>query len=104
MKDVFFIKIMLLLYIIFLKVNTIDITLTPILEETTTDNYKIAKNVLSIQSNGEYKISGACSECQISINKGLSVSITLNSILIDNSNTGPFVIKKKCNSKFNFKR
>ena len=94
MKDVFFIKIMLLLYIIFLKVNTIDITLTPILEETTTDNYKIAKNVLSIQSNGEYKISGACSECQISINKGLSVSITLNSISIDNSSTGPFVIKK----------
>jgi hypothetical protein len=97
MKNAFLSKIMLLLCVLFLQINTIDITLTSILEDTTTDNYKIAKNALSILSNGEYKISGACSECQIAINKGLSVSITLNSISIDNSNTGPFVIKKNAN-------
>ena len=97
MKNIFLSRIMLFLCVLFLQINAIDITLTSILEDTTTDNYKIAKNILSILSNGEYKISGACSECQIAINKGLSVSITLNSISIDNSNTGPFVIKKNAN-------
>ena len=67
MENLFFSKILLLLYIIFLRVKPIDIILTPILEKTTTDNYKIAKNILLIQSNGEYKISGSCSECQIPI-------------------------------------
>ena len=94
MKNLFFSKIMILLNILVLHVYTIDITLIPILTNTTTDNYEISNNILSIKSDGEYKISGSCSECQISINKGLSVSITLNSISIDNSNTGPFVIKK----------
>ena len=85
---------MILLNILVLHVYSIDIALIPVLTDITTDNYEISNNILSIKSDGEYKISGSCSECQISIKKGLSVSITLNSISIDNSNTGPFVIKK----------
>ena len=89
----------LILTIILIQTSSIDIQLTSTLTDVTTDNYEISKNVLSIKSKGNYKISGSCSECQISIAKGLTVTITLNSITIDNSNTGPFVIKK--NAKVN---
>ena len=94
MRNKYFIKITFILSIVLLQVKSIDITLTSTLTNTTTDNYEISNNILSIISNGDYKISGSCSECQINIKKGLSVNITLNSITIDNSNTGPFVIKK----------
>ena len=104
MKTSLFIYITLLVYMLLLQVKAIDIKLTSTLTNTTTDNYEISNNILSIIADGEYKISGSCSECQINIKKGLTVTITLNSIKIDNSNTGPFVIKKKCNCKFNFRR
>ena len=94
MRNKYFINITFILSIVLFQVASIDITLTSILTNTTTDNYEISNNILSIISNGDYKISGSCSECQINIKKGLSVNITLNSITIDNSNTGPFVIKK----------
>ena len=84
----------LMLYVLLLQAQSIDITLTSTLTNTTTDNYEISNNILSIISSGNYIISGSCSECQINIKKGLTVNITLNSITIDNSNTGPFVIKK----------
>ena len=94
MRNKYFINITFILSIVLFQVASIDITLTSILTNTTTDNYEISNNILSIISNGDYKISGSCSECQINIKKGLSVNITLDSITIDNSNTGPFVIKK----------
>ena len=61
------------------------------IEEST---YTIKSNVLTLNSNSEYTISGSCSECQIEVAKQISATITLNSITIDNSQTGPFVIKK----------
>ena len=94
LKKLYFLKITFILSILLLQVKSVDITLTSTLTDTTTDNYEISNNILSIKSNGEYKISGSCSECQINIAKGLTVDITLNSINIDNSNTGPFIIKK----------
>ena len=94
LKKLYFLKITFILSILLLQVKSVDITLTSTLTDTTTDNYEISNNILSIKSNGEYKISGSCSECQINIAKGLTVDITLNSITIDNSNTGPFIIKK----------
>ena len=94
LKKLYFLKITFILSILLLQVKSVDITLTSTLTDTTTENYEISNNILSIKSNGEYKISGSCSECQINIAKGLTVDITLNSITIDNSNTGPFIIKK----------
>ena len=94
MKISLFIKIAFLVYISFIQVKAIDIALTSTLTNTNTDNYAISNNILTINANGEYKISGSCTECQIVIEKDLAVKITLNSIKIDNSNTGPFVIKK----------
>lgn len=59
------------------------------------NNYEIADKVLTLKKNNvEYKISGTCTECQIVIKKEINVQITISSIQIDNSNTGPFVIKK----------
>ena len=96
MKNLLLLKFSILT-IILIQTASIDIQLTSTLTDATTDNYEISKNVLSIKSKGDYKISGSCSECQISIAKGLTLTITLNSITIDNSNTGPFVIKKNAN-------
>ena len=94
MENSFFLKIILLVCISLAQVKSIDIALTSTLIDTSNDNYQIINNTLSIKANGEYSISGGCSECQINIAKGLKVNMTLNSISIDNSNTGPFVIKK----------
>ena len=94
MKKTFISKMLFLLCILILQIKSIDITLTSTLEDITTDNYSISNNILSIKTEGEYKITGSCSECQINIAKGITVTVTLNSISIDNSNTGPFVIKK----------
>ena len=95
MKSFFISKILVLFCFLLLQIKSIDITLTSTLTDITTDDYVISNNQLSIKSKGEYKISGSCSECQISIAKGIAVTVTLNSISIDNSNTGPFIIKKK---------
>ena len=84
-----------LFLLLLIHIKTIDITLTSMMTDITTDNYKISNNIVSIKANGDYKFTGSCSECQISVGKGLTVDITLSSITIDNSNTGPFVIKKE---------
>ena len=94
MENSFFLKIILLVCISLAQIKSIDIALTSTLIDTSKDNYQIINNTLSIKASGEYSISGGCSECQINIAKGLTVNMTLNSISIDNSNTGPFVIKK----------
>ena len=56
--------------------------------------YSISDNILTLNTSGEYSISGSCSDCQILVEKSISPSITLNSINIANSKSGPFVIKK----------
>ena len=94
MKNIFFNKIIFLSFLLMIQIKGIDITLTSALTDTTNTNYEISNNKISIIADGEYKFSGSCSECQISIAKGLTTKITLNSISIDNSSTGPFVIKK----------
>ena len=69
------------------------------MEDTTSDTYQIKSNILTLTSNEEYFIKGSCSECGIEVKKGTSPTITLSSISIDNSQTGPFVIKKSCTVK-----
>ena len=71
-----------------------SISLNDIGTDVTNDNYKIESKVLSLTKSGTFKISGSCNECQIAINKQLEITLTISSISIDNSNTGPFVIKK----------
>ena len=77
--------------------NSIEITLETSMEDTKTDNYQIKSNIVTLLSNEEYIIKGSCSECGIEIKKATSPTITLSSISIDNSQTGPFVIKKEAN-------
>ena len=79
--------------------NSIQITLASSMEDTTSDNYQIKSNILTLLSNEEYIIKGSCSECGIEVKKATSPTITLSSISIDNSQTGPFVIKKGANVK-----
>ena len=88
------IKILFLLFLL-IQVQTVDITLTSSMTDTEESTYTISSNVLTLTSDGgEYTISGTCSECQIAVAKEITTTITLNSITIDNSATGPFVIKK----------
>ena len=88
-------KLLFYFYILIIQVNSILISLSNDMLDVKEDSYKIENKILSIMKNGEYEISGTCSECQISIDKSLIVDLTINSIAIDNSNTGPFVIKKE---------
>ena len=80
-----------------IQIKGVDITLSSTMSDITESTYTIESNVLTLTSSSEYSISGSCSECQISVAKQISPKITLKSISIDNSNTGPFVIKKKSN-------
>ena len=85
----------LFLFFLLIQVQTVDITLTSSMTDTEESTYTISSNVLTLTSDGgEYTISGTCSECQIAVAKEITTTITLNSITIDNSATGPFVIKK----------
>ena len=95
-KNYNFTKIICLLVVLILQVksNVISISLNDIGTDVTNDNYKIESKVLSLTKSGTFKISGSCNECQIAINKQLEITLTISSISIDNSNTGPFVIKK----------
>ena len=79
--------------------SSVAITLTSSMTDTTEDTFQIKSNILTLTSDEEYIIKGSCSECGIEVKKGTSPSITLSSITIDNSNTGPFVIKKNCDVK-----
>jgi len=78
-----------------IKSDEITISLNDISTDTINDNYEINSKVLNINSNGIFIITGECNECQILINENLEITLTINSISIDNSNTGPFVISKK---------
>ena len=80
-----------------IQIKGVDITLSSTMSDITESTYTIESNVLTLTSSTEYSISGSCSECQISVAKQISPKITLKSISIDNSNTGPFVIKKESN-------
>ena len=80
-----------------IQIKGVDITLSSSMSDITESTYTIESNVLTLTSSTEYSISGSCSECQISVAKQISPKITLKSISIDNSNTGPFVIKKESN-------
>ena len=79
--------------------NAVTITLSSSMTDSTQDSYEIKSNILTLKSNEEYIIKGSCSECGIEVSKGISPTITLSSISIDNSKTGPFVIKKSCTVK-----
>ena len=87
-------KIIFIFIVLLIQVQSVDITLSSTMTDTTADTYSIASNVVTLKSDTEYKLSGACSECQIVVEKGITTTITLDSITIDNSKTGPFVIKK----------
>ena len=80
-----------------IQIKGVDITLSSTMSDITESTYTIESNVLTLTSSSEYSISGSCSECQIEVAKQISPKITLKSISIDNSNTGPFVIKKESN-------
>ena len=90
-------KMVLIFIVLLIQVESIDITLSSTMTDTNSDTYSIASNVVTLNSEAEYKISGTCSECQIVVEKGITTTITLDSISIDNSKTGPFVIKKNSN-------
>ena len=83
-----------LLFLLLIQVKTVDITLSSSMTDTEESTYTIADNVVTLNSDTEYTITGSCSDCQIEVAKGISPTITLSSITIDNSKTGPFVIKK----------
>ena len=92
-KNLFSTKLFLLIILI-IQIKSVDITLSSTMSDIEESTYTIKSNVLTLNSNSEYTISGSCSECQIEVAKQISATITLNSITIDNSQTGPFVIKK----------
>ena len=92
-KNLFSTKLFLLVILI-IQIKSVDITLSSTMSDIEESTYTIKSNVLTLNSNSEYTISGSCSECQIEVAKQISATITLNSITIDNSQTGPFVIKK----------
>ena len=87
-------KIIFILFALTIQVQSVDITLSSSMTDTNSDTYSIVSNVVTLKSETEYKLSGTCSECQIVVNKEITTTITLDSISIDNSKTGPFVIKK----------
>ena len=87
-------KIIFILFALSIQVQSVDITLSSSMTDTNSDTYSIVSNVVTLKSETEYTLSGTCSECQIVVNKEITTTITLDSISIDNSKTGPFVIKK----------
>ena len=93
-KNSFFSKTIILFIFLIIEIKAVDIELSSDMSNTEESTYTIKNNVLTLNSNADYSISGKCSECQIEVAKGITANITLNSISIDNSQTGPFVIKK----------
>jgi len=87
-------KIIFIFIFLLIQVQSVDIALSSTMTDTTADTYSIANNVVTLNSDTEYKLSGTCSECQIVVEKEITTTITFDSITIDNSKTGPFVIKK----------
>ena len=93
-KNSFFSKTIILFIFLIIEIKAVDIELSSDMSNTEESTYTIKNNALTLNSNADYSISGKCSECQIEVAKGITANITLNSISIDNSQTGPFVIKK----------
>ena len=77
--------------------NSVEITLSSNMANIEESTYQISNNIVILTSDEEYIIKGSCSECGIEVKKETSQTITLSSIIIDNSQTGPFVIKKGAN-------
>ena len=77
--------------------NSVEITLSSNMINIEESTYQISNNIVILTSDEEYIIKGSCSECGIEVKKETSPTITLSSISIDNSQTGPFVIKKGAN-------
>ena len=96
-KNLSAILFIILSFQIFQKINSVEITLSSEMTDTSEDTYTISNNILTLTSNEKYIIKGSCSECGIEVKKETSPTITLSSITIDNSQTGPFVIKKSAN-------
>ena len=95
-KSNYLLQVFLLVFIFFqIRAQVTEISLNSISIDVEEANYKIESKVLTLNNNGNYKISGTCTQCQIVIKKGIEVEVTLSSITIDNSITGPFVIKKE---------
>ena len=83
----------------FLQTIQVEITLSSSMVDTSEDAYEISNKIVILNKSTDYTIKGTCSECGIEVKKGTSPTITLSSINIDNSKTGPFVIKKNCEVK-----
>ena len=83
----------------FLQTIQVEITLSSSMVDTSEDVYEISNKIVILNKSTDYTIKGTCSECGIEVKKGTSPTITLSSINIDNSKTGPFVIKKNCEVK-----
>ena len=83
----------------FLQTIQVEITLSSSMVDTSEDTYEISNKIVILNKSTDYTIKGTCSECGIEVKKGTSPTITLSSINIDNSKTGPFVIKKNCEVK-----
>ena len=79
-----------------IKSSEINISLDDIqTEKLDNENYIISSSILNITSSGDYVITGKCSECQILVDQGIEVSLTINSIEIESKNICPFWISKK---------
>ena len=85
-----------ILILFFSKINTEEITisLNDIGTDVTNDNYEIASNILTLKTNKDFVLTGSCNECQIIVSQKTEMKITIKSIHLDNSNTGPFIISK----------
>ena len=97
MKIIFnFSLILLILPLFFNQINSEEISISLDIIETdiSNDNYEIASKVLTLKTGNDYIISGSCTECQLNVAQKIEMKIILNSISMDNSNTGPFIIGK----------
>ena len=97
MKNIFnFFLILLILLLFFNQINSeeISISLDDIETDISNDNYEVASKVLTLKTKNDYIISGSCKECQLNVAQKIEMKITLNSISMDNANTGPFIIGK----------
>ena len=98
-KKISFLILIILIFQISKVENSVEINLTSSMEDKSEDSYEISNNILTLTSNEEYIIKGTCSECGIEVKASTSPTITLSSVTIDNSKTGPFIIKKNANVK-----
>ena len=94
---------LVLLFLIFsfqlLQTIQVEIKLSSSMEDSSQDTYEISNNIVILTKNEDYTIEGNCSECGIEVEEGISPTISLSSITIDNSNRGPFIIKNNCDVK-----